>query len=364
MASDQDSSYGHLEKDFSVLRTIASELIHENAELKNSIDEKERELDLLYSMMRRITFVMDWHEIQEMVVDLIMDFFSVVRFCMIALFDERTGLMLRYRERGAEEQVADQLNVPFDINENTRWDEVVGSDEWSSYFSNLGFIKSLQTSFIPLVLKNKEIGFLMICKPKNLEYGRGEWQFLTTITNYCAVALDNSKLYQLATTDELTGLFNRRYFMNRLDRDMSRATHRNSSVAMLMADLDHFKQINDMHGHPAGDQVLIALGERLRNAADSSGIVCRFGGEEFTVLLTNIEKKEAVAKAELVREAVGSTPFTFYSDGEEISRTITISIGVAVYPDDADDAAGVINKADQALYLAKACGRNRVIAHQ
>jgi len=363
MAPDQDTSNGQLEKDFSVLRSIASELIHENAELKNNLDEKERELDLLYSLIRRITFIMDWNEIQEIVVDLIIDFFSVVRFCLIALFDEKSVLVVRHRERNAH-LVTGRLTMPFVLDETTKWDDVVATDEWNNYFENLGHVKNLQSSFIPLVLKNRQLGFMMIGKPKDVEYGRGEWQFLTTITHYCAVALDNSKLYELTTTDELTGLFNRRYFVNRLEREIERASHRGNTVSLLMADIDRFKLINDTHGHPAGDQVLVSLSKRLTDGESGTGLPCRIGGEEFAIILPNSDKADALITAERLRTAVGSSPFVFYSDGEEISRNITISIGIAVYPQDADNPEGIINKADQALYLAKAHGRNRVIAHQ
>lgn len=364
MSSEIENTNISLEKDLEVLRSITSELIHENAELKNSIDEKERELDLLYSLIRRVTFVMDWNEIQEMVVDLIMDFFNVVRFCMIAFYDERQGLVIRYRDKSTVQQVVTKLPVPFDVDENTKWDDIVASDEWNNFFGNLEHVRTLQSSFVPLALKDRELGFMMIGKPKNLEYGRGEWQFLTTIANYCAVAVDNSKLYEMATTDALTGLFNRRYFMHRLDREMERAARRHLPVALLMVDIDRFKNINDTFGHPSGDQVLVELSARLKSLVGDMGVANRFGGEEFTLLLPNVGKKNAVSKAEQVRAAIAAEPFVFHSDDREITMNITVSIGISAFPQDASDAARMIDKSDQALYLAKAHGRNRIMAHQ
>jgi diguanylate cyclase (GGDEF)-like protein len=364
MSSEKESLNNHLEEDFQVLRSITSELIHENAELKNSVDEKESELELLYSLIRRITFVMDWKEIQEMVVELIMDFFSVVRFCMLALYDERQGLVIRYRDRNDARQEAVRIALPFEVDESTKWDSIVASEEWNDFFQNLEHVRTLQSSFVPLALKDRELGFMMIGKLKNLKYGRGEWQFLTTITNYCAVALDNSKLYEFATTDALTGLFNRRYFMHRLEREMERASRRNADLSLLMADIDSFKNINDTFGHQAGDQVLIDLGARLNAVTRNGGVVNRFGGEEFTILLPNVNKKNAAAMAEEIRAAIAGEPFVFNSDGREIIVNITVSVGVAVFPHDAGDAMRIIDKADQALYLAKAHGKNCVMAHQ
>lgn len=355
----------NIAKDFEILKGIATSLIHENADIKNELDEKERELNLLYKVLREISYSMDWHEIQQTLLDIILEFFSVVSFCMIALFDQDGGgCRLRTRKRGNPTAESDFLALPFKIDETTSWDEVVASSEWSEYFHKFTTGPNMQTSFIPLKLKTRELGFLMIGKPAEVKYGKGEWRFLRTIANHLAITLENAELYLLASTDELTGLFNRRYFTDRLDRELDRAARRSEKLCLLMLDIDHFKAVNDNFGHQAGDEVLVQLSARLKNIIGERGTACRFGGEEFTVILLNTGGREGFAIAEELRKFNHERLFEFDSDGRQITATITISIGVASYPADAPEMGSLINKADQALYIAKAEGRNKVISHQ
>ena len=353
-----------LKKDFGILKNIATELISENAELKNELDEKERELNLLYKVLREITYSMDWNEIQQTLLEIVLEFFPVVQFCMIALYDTMpAGLRIKTARRDRDMLTSDFLQLPFDINENTMWDEVVASNEWSEYFHELKLGGRMQTSFIPLQLKSRELGFLMMGKPTDVEYGKGEWRFLSTIANHLSITLENAELYYFATTDQLTGLFNRRYLKHRLEREIDRADNRNLQFCVFMMDIDHFKDVNDTYGHPSGDQVLVELAARVKSFVGDRGVACRYGGEEYVLILLNTDREEGIEKAEDLRGAIADFPFEFTSDGETIDRTITISIGVSSYPGDSAEMTGLINKADQALYLAKAQGRNRVVAH-
>ncbi|HPI78424.1 MAG TPA: GGDEF domain-containing protein [bacterium] len=349
-------------KDLELLRSIAFDLVHENADLKNRLDERERELNLLYTVIGRVNVVMEAEEVKDIIIELTMSFFPTVGFCMIALFDDDAGLAVRYAARGGS-TMAEKIAMPFPMDDSIKWDEVVATEEWNDFFERREEIKGLQSTFIPLELKSRQIGFIMLGRPRGSEYDEGEWRLLRTMANYCSVSIDNSKLYQLAITDTLTGLFNRRYFDNRLEREMERARERGTTLALLMLDLDHFKRINDTHGHPAGDQVLRELADRMLEGREDGRIVCRVGGEEFAILLPGIEFAEAESKAETIRDASGSRPYVFDADCRQITQTITISIGVAVFPKDGDNPEALVNKADQALYLAKALGRNRVVSH-
>jgi len=302
--------------------------------------------------------------VQDMVVELFMEFFPVIHFCLIASFQEPSTLRICFSRRGGQAPVFDTLTMPFNIDETTHWDEVVATDEWNHYFDNREEIKVLQTSFVPLIVQKAEIGFLMIGRPKETEYGKDEWRFLRTISNYCAMTIDNTKLYSLAITDPLTGLNNRRYFLSRLEREMERAAQKNEPVSVMIIDIDHFKRVNDTWGHPSGDQVLKELALRLNEQKDERSLCFRIGGEEFAILISGADKDSAREKAENFRKAVSITPFVFSSDGKEISKTITISVGLAVYPEDAEQVDTIIAKADQALYLAKTGGRNKVVFHR
>jgi diguanylate cyclase (GGDEF)-like protein len=164
-----------------------------------------------------------------------------------------------------------------------------------------------------------------------------------------------------ATTDGLTDLYNRRYFENALEIEIRRSRRYALALSLLMFDLDSFKPVNDLYGHPFGDLVLKRAGRVILRAVRESDLACRFGGEEFTVVLPETERLGALAVAERVRRAVERNFASKPIQGRAVA--MTISGGVAAYPEDGTDAKGLIARADQALYLAKARGKNRVIMH-
>jgi len=176
----------------------------------------------------------------------------------------------------------------------------------------------------------------------------------------------NQRLQQLALTDELTGLYNHRYFVQRLSQEVVRAQRLVAPLSLIFADLDHFKSVNDRHGHQAGDQVLHQVAGVLRQAVEGSSVVVRlrksdvvtrYGGEEFAVLLLDARAPGAAAVAERIRVAVEHEA-TVLPSGVEVR--VTVSLGVACLPDDATDSESLVRAADDALYRAKSGGRNRV----
>lgn len=165
------------------------------------------------------------------------------------------------------------------------------------------------------------------------------------------------ELAKLAHTDPLTGLMNRRHFRLLADQEFTRAARTHQQLLMMMFDIDHFKQVNDTHGHDVGDQALIAIAEVLRNGIRDMDILARWGGEEFLVLLPETDMKGALPIAERIREQVSQIKLPKIPEG------LTISIGMCEAKPGMELKA-VINLADQALYQAKASGRNRVVCHE
>jgi len=163
-------------------------------------------------------------------------------------------------------------------------------------------------------------------------------------------------LRELAHRDPMTGLFNRRYLEPTLEREIVRSSHDKSGLAVLVIDVDHFKKVNDTYGHQAGDAVLTELGRLLREGCRSEDVACRFGGEEFVVMIPRLDAEAAFARAEGWRQAFGGTAVAH--DGELIAATL--SIGLALYPENGSTAGELIGSADAALYRAKQGGRNRV----
>jgi diguanylate cyclase (GGDEF)-like protein len=164
------------------------------------------------------------------------------------------------------------------------------------------------------------------------------------------------RLKEQAIRDPLTGLYNRRYLDDTLERELSRAKREGYPLSLTMIDLDYFKQVNDTYGHKAGDEVLIALGELLQTQAREGDIPYRYGGEEFVLVLPRMTLEVASQRAEQWREAFGNSKIRH----KEFEIGITMSIGLATYPDHAATAEDLIDSADKALYNAKAAGRNRL----
>ncbi|MFT3691859.1 MAG: diguanylate cyclase [Kofleriaceae bacterium] len=171
----------------------------------------------------------------------------------------------------------------------------------------------------------------------------------------------NTRLAQLAVTDGLTGLYNHRHFHERLALEVERSQRSGLPLSLLMLDVDHFKLFNDTHGHPAGDEVLRQLARVLADTRRANDVVARYGGEEFCVILVDTPKFTAAKVAERVRERVVAHDF---ADGLPAKHNpITISFGVATYPEDGSDAEALVRAADTALYAAKRAGRNRVVLY-
>jgi diguanylate cyclase (GGDEF)-like protein len=207
------------------------------------------------------------------------------------------------------------------------------------------------------------LGLLQIRAPDRLA-GQAQGLAITaqTIAEQVALSLSNAKLRQVlrdqSIKDPLTGLFNRRYMEETLARELARAERQKRPLSVIVVDVDHFKKINDTHGHPAGDAVLRKAGQYLGSVVRDSDVACRFGGEEFILILPDCHRDDAVIKADELRERLSLLSFSEGGAGIQI----TASLGVAAFPLDAIESQGLVQAADAALYAAKKQGRNRVVA--
>ncbi len=166
----------------------------------------------------------------------------------------------------------------------------------------------------------------------------------------------NQELLQLATTDLLTGLSNRRAIMQRAQTEIRRASRYQKDLAVLMLDIDHFKQVNDQYGHAAGDRVLSEFATLCTQSIRDTDLAGRYGGEEFFLLLPEIDLQTAILSADRLRMSIAAHVFVL-SDTKRLS--VTCSVGIAMYQPECDDLDQLLLRADQALYLAKRQGRNR-----
>jgi two-component system cell cycle response regulator len=170
---------------------------------------------------------------------------------------------------------------------------------------------------------------------------------------------DNVQLsIELAVTDPLTGLHNRRYLLMHLQTLLESGSRRRGGVSLLLLDIDHFKLINDTHGHDAGDEVLRSFADRLRTATRGIDLCCRYGGEEFVIVMPDAGPTIAGAVAERIRQRIAAEPFLV---GDSASLEVTISVGIAASEGATETARALLKRADEALYRAKHDGRNRVV---
>jgi two-component system cell cycle response regulator len=165
---------------------------------------------------------------------------------------------------------------------------------------------------------------------------------------------------EMALTDPLTGLFNRRYMETHVGTLVERSAARGKSLSLLILDIDFFKSINDSHGHDAGDDVLREFAERLKASIRGIDLACRYGGEEFVVVMPDTDLGVATLVAERIRRRIAGEPFPIEKGARSIE--VTISVGIAARMGPQDNAPQMLKRADEALYRAKRDGRNRVVA--
>jgi diguanylate cyclase (GGDEF)-like protein len=176
------------------------------------------------------------------------------------------------------------------------------------------------------------------------------------VADQAAVAINKAQLWDMAVTDSLTGLYVRRYFMVKLQEELHRAQRYNNILAVVMADLDRFKDINDTYGHAAGDRVLKAIGKFLQQNVRDVDVVARYGGEEFVIMIPEAANDAAHILSERLRKNLSEMKF-------DNLPSVTISLGIATFPYDGTDPEDLIRKADAAMYAAKRAGRDRVVKY-
>jgi diguanylate cyclase (GGDEF)-like protein len=212
---------------------------------------------------------------------------------------------------------------------------------------------------VPMVVQGELIGVINLSHARPKTFHDDHLRLLSLIGGQAAGTIQRLLLYEemrrLAITDDLTGLYNRRHFLDRMQGEIDRARRYDVPFGLLFIDIDNFKELNDNFGHQVGDRILAELGTVLKHWARSSDLVARYGGEEFVVLLPMTEKTRSQIAAERLRAAIEK--HTFYR-----RKKLTVSVGVAAYPADGDSAERLLGCVDEALYMAKNTGRNRTCA--
>lgn len=216
---------------------------------------------------------------------------------------------------------------------------------------------------VPFLRRGSVLG--LICafrnRPKHFQFS--DLKLFNSVAEHLAIAMENARLFektkQMAITDGLTGLYNKRFFLEIMHSEIERAKRCEHDLSFIIMDIDNFKHYNDTNGHPAGDTLLKALSELIKSAIRKVDIPCRYGGEEFVVILPETSKHDAKKVAEKLVSRINNYHFD-HASGQPLGF-ISVSMGLATFPQDDSDENGLIVKADEALYRAKTSGKNRVV---
>lgn len=225
-------------------------------------------------------------------------------------------------------------------------------------------IYSLKPSLVvPLFQKNRINGILLLAERMDLGHGTDYSEYdvsqIITIASLVSMAISNATLLERSSTDMMTHLKLKYFFFNLLSDKLDQAIAQNLEVGVIMFDIDHFKSFNDTYGHACGDYVLISVSKIIKSSIRQQDVASRYGGEEFTVMLPNTDKDNALAVAERIRKNIENMEIVY--EGQHMH--VTISGGVSVYKADVNpvkNAKGLVEQADQALYVSKNSGRNRI----
>jgi diguanylate cyclase (GGDEF)-like protein len=221
------------------------------------------------------------------------------------------------------------------------------------------FLHAKSLLFLPLASREQVLGAAVLASRRSRHFDGGLVEYLRDLAQQVALGVENARLFsalsQMASTDELTQLANRRRFSEGLRAELARARRLESRLSLVLADIDHLKAVNDTYGHPAGDAAIRHVADVLREGRREIDLAARIGGEEFALLLPGSEPSGGLRAAERVRQRLNATEVPTIG-------TITVSMGVASFPEDGNSEEQLIRVADQRLYAAKEAGRNRVCA--
>jgi diguanylate cyclase (GGDEF)-like protein/PAS domain S-box-containing protein len=219
---------------------------------------------------------------------------------------------------------------------------------------------------LPMVVQGEMLGLFHLETPEEMSLDQAvNWkQKAVTVNEGVKISLSNLKLRELmhrqANHDPLTGLFNRRYLDDTLPRELNHARRKNDPTSVAMLDIDHFKKFNDSYGHEAGDLILRELGHLFRENLRKSDIACRYGGEEFVIVLFDSKQEESLKRFEAIREQINNLQIRYR---EQLLGRMTVSVGIVEATDNTLTAAELVSAADKALYAAKRAGRDCIIAY-
>lgn len=349
--------------DLLTLFSTQASLALENARLYSLERRRAEQLEAINAVAQQTTALLDLDELLTVVCRLLLERFNYIDHVAVLLC-EPEGLRVRAYEGRLTPNMPMGAQLPpgaglvsraLAQSESIIENDVNGVE---GYFA--GFVETQSEMCVPLIFFGEKLGVLALDSASKSAFDVEDVQPLESVADICAAAIQNANYFermrQLAYVDGLTGIHNRRYFEMRIVEELERASRFQGRMAVIMIDIDHFKRLNDEFGHLLGDEVLRCVAGILKQQLRKVDMVCRYGGEEFAVVVPETTGENAMIVAEKLRRQVESHPFP------GVPRPVTISCGVADYPLHGVTRDEVVAAADGALYSAKQAGRNRVVA--
>ncbi|RKH31864.1 GGDEF domain-containing protein [Corallococcus sicarius] len=348
------------------------ELVKEKLALKDELEERLRELSLLFDVARSLNTTLELDELLARITRLVVERLHIPDFTIMLLNEE--GLL---EVKHAWPQGQGLEGHTFAVGEGACGRAAQSRKavylpdlaDGTSIFARRGLGGSTEEGSllaVPMVHAETLLGVINFQRKETASFSGEEIELFTAVADQAATAVTNARLHaetvKLTLTDALTGVPNRRHLFQRLDLELARAQRFGVPMALLMVDVDHFKRLNDLAGHRAGDETLRRVSDVLRTRARKVDTVGRYGGEEFVLLLPQVSKATAFEVAETLRRAVAEA--VMLNRPGLPGGHVTVSIGVSHYPTDANTQEGLVDCADSALYCSKRTGRNRVTAFE
>ncbi len=331
----------------------------------DALTARVSELATLHSIGREILATLDTERIFSIVERECRKIFEV-DFFFVAVLDRDTN-EIRSADRPSNGEIAEAALRPLGdglLSWIVREKRALRIDDASKDAPHPPFLKEAANGpvrsllAVPLLVGERVVGAVAVASRRVCAYDDHHLSVLSTIAQQAAVAVENAHHFARATIDSLTGLHVRDYFFRRFEEELNRAKRYSGVFSILMLDLDGFKEINDREGHLAGDRYLRALGAAIKGRMRGADLACRYGGDEFGILLPETD----LAKARPIAERLRQDLARLVVEVPGASLRTTVSIGIASYPEhDTGDMKGLLLRADQALYEAKRTGRDRVV---
>jgi len=357
----QSDNLNHFDAETTDLLTLFStqaSMALQNARLHQLEQERASQLEAINAIAKQMTAVLDLNELLSKVCLLTQEAFQVAHVSVLVKDDEDLVLRASHGRLTARTAVGGRLPI-----DSGSWGRALGSgntvteNDTRSLESTL-HAETAASMYIPLISFGQPLGVMVISSDRPKAFHVSDEQPLESVADICATAIQNShyveRVKQLAYLDGLTGIFNRRFFEMRITEEIERARRFETGLGVIMIDIDQFKRLNDEFGHLLGDEVLRQVSSILHRQLRKIDVVCRYGGEEFAILLPETNCQHTLGVAEKLRRMVEAWQFP------GVPRPVTISAGTANYPEHGTTRDELVSAGDAGLYTAKQGGRNRV----